>query len=202
VTGPDREPAPGPVITGLAPEYPIRTERLLLRPWGPDEVDTFHRLRSDPEVARFLYQGPLSREEADTRFAAQRSTITTTDQWMNLAVEVAATGEVAGDVGLCWLSAIDRQAEIGYTFSPAYHGHGYATETAAAVVDLAFSGLGAHRVIGHLDSRNAASAAVLERLGMRREAHFVENEWVKGEWTDDAVYAVLSAEWQARRSTA
>jgi RimJ/RimL family protein N-acetyltransferase len=107
---------------------------------------------------------------------------------------------VAGDAGLCWLSATDREAEVGYTFSPAYHGKGYATEAATALVDLAFSGLGAHRVIGHLDARNTASAAVLERLGMRREAHFVENEWVKGEWTDDAVYAVLSSEWQAHRS--
>ena len=52
---------------------------------------------------------------------------------------------------------------------------------------------------GHIDARNTASAAVLERLGMRREAHFVQNEWVKGEWTDEAVYAVLVHEWSARR---
>ena len=201
MTGPVREPAPGPVITGLSPDYPIRTDRLLLRPWRPDELDIFHRLRGDPAVARFLYDGPLSRDEADARLAAQRSAITETGQWMNLVVEVAATGEVAGDVGLCWLSAVDRQAEIGYTFSPAHHGRGYATEAATALVDLAFSGLGAHRVVGHLDARNTASAAVLERLGMRREAHFVENEWVKGEWTDDVVYAVLFTEWRARRPT-
>ena len=201
MNGPVREPAPGPAITGLVPDYPIRTDRLLLRPWRLDESDTFHRLRGDPEVARFLYQRPLSRAEADTALAAQCSTITEPGQWMNVAVEVAATGEVAGDVGLCWLSAGDRQAEIGYTFSPDHHGRGYATEAAAALVDLAFTGLGAHRVVGHLDARNTASAAVLERLGMRREAHFVENEWVKGEWTDDVVYALLASEWPARRST-
>jgi RimJ/RimL family protein N-acetyltransferase len=184
----------------LAPDYPIRTDRLLLRPWGRDERDAFHRLRGDPEVARYLYHGPLSRAEADGRLAEQRSTITEAGQWMNVVVEVAATGEVAGDVGLCWLSAGDRQVEIGYTFSPAFHGRGYATEAASAMVDLAFTGLGAHRVIGHIDARNTASAAVLERLGMRREAHFVENEWVKGEWTDDVVYAILSSEWQAHRT--
>jgi RimJ/RimL family protein N-acetyltransferase len=53
-------------------------------------------------------------------------------------------------------------------------------------------------VCGRIDARNSASAAVLERLGMRREAHFVENEWVKGEWTDEVVYAVLASEWAAR----
>ena len=168
MTGPGREPAPGPVITGLDPDYPIRTDRLLLRPWRPDEVDAFHRLRGDPAVARFLYDGPLSRDEADAKLAVQLSAITETGRWMNLVVEVAATGEVAGDVGLCWLSAVDRQAEIGYMLSPAYHGLGYATEAAAAMVDLAFTGLGAHRVIGRLDARNTASAAVLERLGMRQ----------------------------------
>jgi RimJ/RimL family protein N-acetyltransferase len=202
VTEPDREPAPGPTVTGLAPGYPIRTDRLLLRPWRPDELDAFHGLRGDPEVARYLYNAPLTRAESEARLALQRSVITETGQWMNLVVEVADTGEVAGDVGLCWLSAVDRAVEVGYTFMPAYHGRGYATEAAGAMVDLAFTDLGAHRVFGHLDARNTASAAVLERLGMRREAHFVENEWVKGEWTDDVVYAILATEWAARRATA
>ena len=92
-----------------------------------------------------------------------------------------------------------RQAEIGYTFAPEHHGHGYATEAAAAMVDLAVTVLGAHRVCGRLDSRNAPSARVLERLGMRHEAHLVQNEWVKGEWCDETIYAVLADEWAARR---
>ena len=51
------------------------------------------------------------------------------------------------------------------------------------------------RITGRLDARNAASGRVLERLGMRHEAHLIENEWVKGEWTDEAIYAVLAREW-------
>jgi RimJ/RimL family protein N-acetyltransferase len=62
---------------------------------------------------------------------------------------------------------------------------------------LAFSGLGAHRVSGRLDARNDPSARVLERLNMRREANFIENEYVKGEWTDELVYAILAPEWRA-----
>jgi RimJ/RimL family protein N-acetyltransferase len=127
--------------------------------------------------------------------AGLRTEITETGAWMNLAVEVTATGEVAGDVGLCWHSDEHRHAEVGYAFRPDHRGQGYATEAVAAMVDLAFTGLGAHRVSGHLDSRNWASAALLERLGMRREAHLVENEWVKGEWTDEDIFAVLVSEW-------
>ena len=199
VPGRPLEPAPGPEVHGLHPEYPIRTGRLLLRPWGASDLDDFHRLRGDPEVVRYLYDRPLTRAEAEARLARARSVVDACGQWMNLAVLLAGTDELLGDVGVCWISAIHREVEIGYTFLPEHHGHGYATEAAAAIVDLAFSGLGAHRVTGRIDARNTASAAVLGRLGMRHEAHFVENEWVKGEWTDESVHAVLASEWASRR---
>jgi RimJ/RimL family protein N-acetyltransferase len=187
-------------MPGLAPEYPIRTERLLLRPWHLDDLATYQRLRGDPEVVRYLYDSPLDRDEARAKLASLRTTLTGPGQWVNVAVEVAATGEVAGDVGIGWTSDVHRLADVGYTFFARHRGRGYATEAAAAMVDLAFTGLHAHRVAGHLDARNAASAAVLHRLGMRHEAHLVENEWVKGEWTDESIYAILATEWTARRS--
>lgn len=181
----------------LRPSYPIRTERLALRPWRPDELDRYHALRSDPAVVRYLYEEPLTRAAAADRLAAVRSELVEEGSWANVAVERAADGVVVGDVGLCWRSDVHRQAEIGYLFDPAHHHQGYATEAAVAVVELAFAGLGAHRVCGRLDARNDASARVLERLGMRREAHLRENEYVKGEWCDELVYAVLASEWPA-----
>ena len=100
---------------------------------------------------------------------------------------------------LTYTSAVHNQAELGYLFHPDWQGQGLATEAARALVDLAFASLGVHRVFAHLDARNTRSARLLERLGMRREAHLVQNEWVKGEWTDDVVYAVLTDEWAAQR---
>lgn len=125
---------------------------------------------------------------------------------MNLAVELlpddqGSAGRVVGDVGLCWRSDVHAHAEIGYVIHPDSQGHGYATEAAAAVVDLAFTGLGAHRVTGQIDARNLASAAVLERLGLRWEGHLVENEFVKGEWADEVIYAVLDRQWSDRHPT-
>jgi RimJ/RimL family protein N-acetyltransferase len=64
------------------------------------------------------------------------------------------------------------------------------------MLSIAFDELGLHRVIGRLEPRNAASARVLEKLGMRREAHFVENEYIRGEWQSEAVYAMLDREWR------
>ena len=183
----------------LKPGYPIRTGRLLLRPWRLDEIDSYHEMRAHPDVARYLYDEPLTRRQALAKLRGLRSVITEPDQWINLAVEVAATGTVVGDVGLCWRSQVHRQAEIVYSFHPDHRGRGYATEAAEAMVDLAFTGLGAHRVSGRLDARNTASARVLERLGLHHQAHLVQNEFIKGEWTDEVVYAVLASEWPARR---
>jgi RimJ/RimL family protein N-acetyltransferase len=179
----------------LAPAYPLTTARLRIRPWEAGDLDVYHQLRSDSGVARYLYDEPLTREQCQAKLSQLSSVITGPDTWINLAVEVVASGVVVGDVGLCWRSDVHRQAEVGYTFLPEHRGHGYATEAAAAMVDLAFTGLGAHRVCGRLDARNDASARVLERLGMRREGYFVENEWVKGEWTDEIAYAMLEREW-------
>ena len=188
----------GTTPAGLSPAYPLRTERLVLRPWRLAELDTFHRLRGDPEVVRYLYDEPLTRDLADAKLRSLKSSIAAPGDWINVAVEVAASGEVAGDVGIGWTSEVHQLVELGYTFFAAHRGQGYATEASAAMIDLAFTGLGAHRVCAHLDARNTASAGVLERLGFRREADFVENEWVKGEWTDEAVYGILASEWARR----
>jgi RimJ/RimL family protein N-acetyltransferase len=89
----------------------------------------------------------------------------------------------------------DRQAESGWAFNPDFHGRGLATEAARELLVLAFADLGMHRVFAQLDPRNAASARLCERLGMRREAYFREDIWFKGEWGDTAVYALLAADW-------
>ncbi len=91
-----------------------------------------------------------------------------------------------------------QRAEIGYVFAPAFGGQGYATEAGHALLHLAFDELGFRRVIARVDSRNQPSVRVVERLGMRLEAHLVENEWFKGEWSDELDFALLESEWLSR----
>ena len=178
-------------------DLPIRTERLMLRALTVDDLDDHWRLVRDPEVVRYLYEEPMDRDAAaahlEKRLVAE---LPGEGEWLNLAVE--HEGRYLGEVGVCLRSVEHRQCEVGYVFLPEASGHGYATEATAAMVSLAFSALGAHRVVGRLDARNEASARVLARLGMRREAHLRENEWVKGEWTDELVYAVTEEEWRSR----
>ncbi len=83
-------------------------------------------------------------------------------------------------------------------FNPAYAGKGYATEAAEAIIALGFEGFGFHRIFARLDAKNTGSIGVVERLGMRREAHLIENDRFNSVWGDEYVYAVLSREWAAR----
>jgi RimJ/RimL family protein N-acetyltransferase len=105
------------------------------------------------------------------------------------------TGAFVGDLAFHWVSEEHRTGEIGYVVAPAHKGKGYAVEGSRALLDWAFRDGGFHRMIGRIEPRNVASARVLEKLGMRHEALFVENEWIKGEWQSESVYAILEREW-------
>lgn len=116
--------------------------------------------------------------------------------WLSAAVVLRETEALVGDISLLWSSEVHRQGELGFIFHPAHYGRGYATEASRPILEFAFEKLGLHRVIGRTEARNAGSERVLEKLGMRCEAHLVENEWVKGEWQSELIYAMLAQEWK------
>jgi RimJ/RimL family protein N-acetyltransferase len=184
----------------VSPDWPIETSRLTLRPFVDHDFEAFHAMRSDEEVARYLYQEPLSQEESRDLLSRKiaGSSWANEGDWLSVAAVERESGLTVGDVGLCWVSERDRTAEIGFTFDPRHQGKGFATEAARALLDWSFGTAGLHRVIGRLEARNSASARVLEKLGMRLEAHLVENEWVKDEWQSELDYAILDREWTNR----
>lgn len=181
------------------PEYPILTERLSLRPIAPDDAPAMLRYKSDAECVRFVPYGPLSLAEVEERIATRWATTRFEDEGdaVCLAVEERESGCLVGDVVLFWRSEGDREGEVGYIFDPAASGRGYATEAVGALLDLGFDGLGLHRIAARIDERNTASVRVVERLGFRREARFVESSWFKGEWATMLVYALLEREWRS-----
>jgi RimJ/RimL family protein N-acetyltransferase len=186
----------------VRPDYPIRTARLLLRPYSIDDLDALHDIQSRPEVTRYLLFDARDRDEVraalEERIEAGRPGHQGGPLLLALAVVLPQTEAVIGDAVLFLQSREHRQGEIGYIFHPDHGGRGYATEAARAMLRLGFEAYGLHRIVGRIDARNEPSARVLERLGMRREAHYRQNEIVKGEWTDEVVYAVLEDEWRSR----
>jgi len=186
----------------LYPSYPLHTERLTLRPFSRGDVDAVFGYRRLDEVARYLFDVPLSREECALAIQQRigQVALEAQDDKIILAVEQTATGILIGEVSLIWRSVDARQGEMGWIFDPAHHGQGYATEAANAILDLAFGPGDMHRVSAHCDVRNQASWRLMERLGMRREAHFREHAIFKSEWDEEYIYAILWQEWHALRN--
>ncbi len=163
-----------------------------------DDSDALYDIYRRPEIMRYLYEQPRGREEV-REFLLQRGPATVLENSgdaLSLAIAPRDTGGLIGTVMLRWVSAEYQQGEVGYVLHPDHQGNGYATEATKALVDIGFRDLKLHRIAGNLDGRNLASARVLEKVGMRREAHLVENEFVKGEWTDEVIYALLRTEWE------
>lgn len=185
------------------PTYPVRTARLDLRPYTDADLDFVLACRSDPAQTRYVPFDVVGGEEEAQAVLVQkiyRSAAREPGEPIQLVAELRATNEPVGEATLVWASEVHQGGEVGYLVLPGHQGRGYATEMAAAMLRLAFQEFGWHRVTARLDARNDASVAVCERLGMRREAHLLQNEWVKDEWTDELDYAMLAAEWPASKA--
>jgi RimJ/RimL family protein N-acetyltransferase len=182
------------------PKLPIRTARLILRPFVAADLDAIQAIYGRADVVRYLYSEPSSVDDAE-RMLERISVMTGFDDdsdRLRLAAILTETGELIGDFG-CWQTSREhRQGEIAYVLHPDHNGHGYATEGAIEMLRAGFEACGFHRIVGRCDARNASSVRVMERLGMRREAHRMENEFVKGQWTDGLEYALLDRDWRRR----
>jgi RimJ/RimL family protein N-acetyltransferase len=182
---------------------PIATGRLILRLMADADVDDVFSYQSRDDVCRYLLFEPRTREDVTTRVAqhALATTLEKDGDYLQLAVELVATTDhaprVIGDIYFTIASLENSRGEIGWTMHPDFHGRGYASEAARAVLRIAFEQLRLHRVYAELDPRNTASIALCTRLGMREEAYFVEDLWFKGAWADTGIYAILRDEWRS-----
>jgi len=176
----------------------LTTGRLLLDALVPADAPALFAYRADPEVARYQSFAPTGLPDAEAFIRDLPATpFGTPDTWFQLAVRRHRRAALIGDLGVHF-TADGHQVEVGFTLAPTHQGQGLASEAVTALLDHTLGALGKHRAFASVDPRNAPSLALLERIGMRREAHFRQSLWFKGEWVDDVVYAVLRTEWSAR----
>ncbi|MDP4090482.1 MAG: GNAT family N-acetyltransferase, partial [Bacillota bacterium] len=153
---------------------------------------------SNPEIFEFQYFRPQTLQEVENFIISKVSEMPDVPgTWYQLAVVAKETKALIGDIGIHFMEADTSQVEIGFTLSREYQGKGYAFEAVAGVLNYIFGSMNKHRIIASVDPRNSKSIALLERIGMRREAHFIKSIWFNNQWTDDVVYAILEEEWKA-----
>lgn len=177
----------------------IESPRLILRRFKDCDLAPFLAYLNDPLVARYQSWESYTEQQAREVIEKQKKASPgSPGQWFTFALELKESGILIGHIALKMME--DRQAEIGFTLARAAQGRGLAHEGTVCVLDYVFTKLKLHRVIAIVDCDNESSIALLARLGLRREGHFIQNIWFKGQWGSEYLYAILRDEWMARHA--
>jgi RimJ/RimL family protein N-acetyltransferase len=175
----------------------IESRRLLLRPFAMDDCEAVLEYQSNPDVVQYvpwpvrdasMVEEALAKALHQTKFENQ-------DDYLSLALVRKSDGRLVGQMNAMYMSEKDQCGEIGYVVNPNFSGQGFATEASKALVSAMFETKQFRRVVARFDDRNLASRAVAVKLGFREEAHFIEDDFFKGQWTSTLVYATLRDEW-------
>jgi RimJ/RimL family protein N-acetyltransferase len=183
--------------------WPVRTERLLIRPVTPDDFPRLFEIRATPSVAHWLTGRPATYEAYVERYGTPERQASTLVMEVGEAVigdlflgvetpyaQIEVREEAAGTLGV-----------MGWLVDPTYAGQGYATEAAAAMLRICFEDLGLHRVVAGAFADNPASVRVMEKIGMRIESRQVRASLHRDlGWVDQVEAAILADEWREQRN--
>lgn len=170
----------------------IETDRLLIKPFEKHHLNDVYEIYKDDSTCQFLLHDKWTDEIKESEIEKKlKNNQLTKDNALSLAVLL--NSKVIGDLSVRYTDMKDT-VEIGYTFSKAVSGKGYATEAVSALINYLFEVVKVHRIQANLDARNIASQKLCRRVGMRKEAHFIQDFWNKGEWTDSIVFGMLKSD--------
>ncbi|MBB5867334.1 RimJ/RimL family protein N-acetyltransferase [Allocatelliglobosispora scoriae] len=178
------------------PAPTLHTARLRLRPFDDADAGDLFALHSNAYVLRYWDSPPWSDRARAERFISGCRQMAEEGSGARLAVDRASDGAFLGWCSFNGWNPDYRSASLGYCYTEAAWGHGYATEAARALLGWAFDTLDLNRVQTETDTRNVASARVLEKLGFVREGTLREDCIVNGDVSDSWVYGLLKREWQ------
>jgi len=175
----------------------LTTERLVLREFEDHDWRATLAYQVDPEYLRFY---PWSyRTEMDVRAFVHMFIDWSRERprkKYQVAITLRENNQLIGNCGIRMNQSYAQIAEMGYELDRRFWGQGYATEAASAMLSFGFEQLHLHRIWAYCIAENTASARVLEKIGMQYEGRQRESEWMKGQWWDTRLYAVLEREWR------
>ncbi|MFN8376424.1 MAG: GNAT family protein [Anaerolineae bacterium] len=174
----------------------LHTPRLVLREFQAGDFEAVYAYETRAETHRYEQNIVSAASIRETLEQAQRWAHDNPRIYYRLAVTLCPTRQVIGHVSLILNHPQISEWEIGWTIDPDYWRKGYATEAARAVLDMAFRQLQAHRVVAFCHVLNAASVAVMEKLGMQQEGRLRQVRCWNAGWSDEFVYALLESDWR------
>lgn len=177
----------------------LETQALILRPLESGDVDDILPFHSDADSVRYIPWEVRDRS-AVVEWLTKAVTFNSfrpAEIGLLFAIVEKASGRVIGQLNTKLVDEPNNTANIGYILHPDFRGQGLVNEAMQAVLDYLFLIEKVHRVIADIDVRNESSVRVVERLGFRREATFIDNDYLKGEWCSMYLYALLSREWRS-----
>jgi len=173
----------------------LETERLLIRDIILDDKLAIFNYRSDAEANKFQSWIPKTLEDVEQFIERNNKEINQPESWYQVLITEKDTKAVIGDIGIHFFGAENLQTELGITLNKDFQGRGYASEALKGVINFLFSDLKKHRIMASVDPENIDSLKLMERIGFRKEGHFVKSLFWKNNWTDDVIYALLREEW-------
>nr|WP_319570187.1 GNAT family protein [uncultured Draconibacterium sp.] len=173
----------------------LETERLIIRPITIDDKNEIFEYRRDKEVNKYQGWIPETIEDVELFIGKISEQINVPETWFQFVVVDKKTKKIVGDLGIHFIDLENKQAEIGCTLNKDFQNKGFATESLEKVIDYLFNELNKHRIITSIDPENKNSIRLVERIGFRKEAHFVESLLINGKWVDDLIYALVEKDW-------
>jgi len=171
----------------------LKTESFVIRAFEEKDLAPFTHYRSQEAVSKYQSWTNYFYQDAVELFESMDySTFGSEGCWYQLAISTLDSDELVGDLAVHFID--QEQIEVGFTICPEYQGKGVATEAVSSFIRYVFAELNKHRVVATTDAQNVASYRLLEKLGFRREAHFIQNVFFKGAWGDEYQYALLRSE--------
>lgn len=177
---------------------PIETDRLVLRTFERGDIDGLSAYHALPSVQRYVFSRTRDVSEIASALNIMRGQVCLQRPGDTLTLAMLRKGDqtLVGHVSLHWSDATAGQGEVRFCVNPSYSGQGYSREALSALLDLAFDHFRIHRILIRSDGRNHHSIKLLQKLGMRLEAHYREHALFQGEWDEELHFAILDREWQ------
>lgn len=175
----------------------IATERLILGRIDRGDAQSLFESRTAPGVSRYPDWNVDSVDEAREYIDAQPPELSRLRQpWTSLAIRKRVSGQFVGEVGFRSHPNAPKQAEVACVIATDHQRMGFGTEALVGLINHLFAQNRLHRIFVEVEPKDRPACSLLERIGMRREAHFVKSRWAEGAWSDAYVYGVLSSEWR------